>query len=175
MEIVFFLFFDVFLLLKWKKKSIEFFWDLIFWMSYLMCRNDITKSSFINCSNSVDDAKWWEKSGVWFFLCYNFGFYLPRINLILHVFSVCLFCYATFSTHFVIFGTVFSRNKIVHLINFITQRKKNQHLVERQTSLCRECCTQIFKFFFLLQKTCVVFFFSWFELENAFMHTCIQW
>lgn len=39
---------------------------------YLMCRNDITKSSFINCSNSVDDAKWRKENGVYFSVCFPF-------------------------------------------------------------------------------------------------------
>lgn len=59
---------------NWKQMffSSFSFWFFFFWCKiefwgfqecvYLMCRNDITKSSFINCSNSVDDAKWQEEN-----------------------------------------------------------------------------------------------------------------
>lgn len=51
---------------------------------YLMCRNDITKSSFINCSNSVDDAKWRKANGVYFNLMFSvlFDACLSRSSLI---------------------------------------------------------------------------------------------
>lgn len=48
---------------------------------YLMCLNDITKSSFMNCSNSVDDAKWRKGNDAYFNVCFLlFDACLLRIN-----------------------------------------------------------------------------------------------